>query len=169
MSLHVGIGSETCRSLHVSLSPEELGIPVSTHLRSRHYPRPHWLRQQRKRRRSTASVLSRRKIQKRQSRCHGPASGTSLQWLLQQPALSDEQMDENRILLQHGDERTDCFAGATSPTTAACFDTVLLKIGIIGVARAWVQICFGIVVRALILILDKQTNGSTEGDTVFYS
>ena len=78
-------------------------------------------------------------------------------------------MDKNRILLQHGDEHTDCFTGTTSPTTAACFDTVLLKIGIVGVARAWVQICLGVVVGALILILDKKADGSAEGGTMFYS
>ena len=78
-------------------------------------------------------------------------------------------MDKNIILLQQGDERTDCFTGTTSPTTAACFDAVLLKVGIVGVAWTWVQICLGIVVRALILILDKQTDGSAESDTAFCS
>ena len=72
-------------------------------------------------------------------------------------------------MLHHGDEHTDCFTGTTSSTTAACFDAVLLKVGIVGVARAWVQICFGIIVRALILILDKQADGSAEGDAVFRS
>jgi hypothetical protein len=84
------------------------------------------------------SVPFRQKTQKRQSQCHEPASGTSLQWLLQQPALRNERLDKNIILLQQGDERTDCFTGTTSPTTAACFDAVLLKVGIVGVARTWV-------------------------------
>ena len=85
------------------------------------------------------------------------------------PAATLPKKRKNTIMLQHGDEHTDCFTGATSPTTAACFDAVLLKVGIVSVARAWVQICFGIVVRALILILDKQTDGSAEGDAVFRS
>jgi hypothetical protein len=169
MSLHVGSGSETCRPVHASLSPEELGIPESMHPRSRRYPRPHRSRRRQGKRLSTANVFSRRKTQTRQSQCHEPASGISLQWLLQQPGLRNEQVDKNRILLQHGDERTDCFTGTTSPTSAACFDTVLLKVGIVSMARAWVQICFGIVVRALVLILDKQTDGSAEGDAMFRS
>ena len=78
-------------------------------------------------------------------------------------------MGKNKILLEHGDERTDCFTSTASPTAAACFDAILLKVGIVGVARAWVQICFGIIVRALILILDKQADGSAEGDAVFRS
>ena len=78
-------------------------------------------------------------------------------------------MDKNKILLQQGDERTDGFTGTASPTTAARFDTVLLKVGIVGVARAWVQICLGVVVRALILILYKQSDGGAESDTKFCS
>ena len=112
------------------------------------------------------SVSFRQKTQKRQSQCHEPASGTSLLWLLRQPALRNGRVNKHIILLQ-GDERTDCFTGTTSSTAAACFDAVLLKVGIVGVARTWVHICLGIVVRALILILDKQTDGGAESETVF--
>lgn len=53
---------------------------------------------------------------------------------------------------------TNSFARATAPPSAACFDAIFLQVGVIGVTRPRVKIGLGVIVRALVLVLDKQTD-----------
>jgi hypothetical protein len=61
---------------------------------------------------------------------------------------------------------TDGLSGAApTPTTAGLY-AVLLKVRIVSVAGARVEVGFGVVVRALIFVLDEKPYGSSESDTM---
>ena len=57
-------------------------------------------------------------------------------------------------------ERTNRFASTTPAAATARFDPIFLEVGIIGMARTWVQVCLRVVLWALILVFDEQANGS---------
>ena len=78
--------------------------------------------------------------------------------------------EEVSMRLGKGKEDRQLTYGLTSTTPAAPtarLDTVFLKVGIIGVARPWVQVCLRIIVRSLIFVLDQESNRSTEGNSHF--
>ena len=61
---------------------------------------------------------------------------------------------------------TDGLSGAApTPTTAGLY-TILLKVGVVSVTGARVEVGFGVVVRALIFVLDEKTYGSSESDAM---
>lgn len=66
-----------------------------------------------------------------------------------------------------GIDSTDSLASTAATATATGLDAVLLEVGIIGMARPRVEVGLGIVVRALIFVLDKETNGCAQGDAMF--
>ena len=61
---------------------------------------------------------------------------------------------------------TDGLSGAATTSTTAGLYTVLLKVRVVSVAGAGVEVGFGIVVRALIFVLDKKTDGSSKSDAM---
>lgn len=63
-------------------------------------------------------------------------------------------------------ELTDGLARAAAAPTAARFNTVLLEIGPVSVARAGVEVGLGVVLGSLVLVADEQPDGRAKGDAV---
>lgn len=57
-----------------------------------------------------------------------------------------------------GEDHTNGLAGTAASTTAAGLDAILLEVGVVGVTRPGVEISLGIIMRALILVLDEESN-----------
>jgi len=72
------------------------------------------------------------------------------QWHRRQRALGNEKKKKEKradkfrtaITEMDGDSLTNRFTSATSTTSTARFDAILLEVCIIGMARAWVKIGF---------------------------
>ena len=77
-------------------------------------------------------------------------------------------VDELQVLFGNGtsSNTTDSLAGTATSSSAACLDTILLKVGPVGVAGARIEIGLRVVPGALVFILDKKTNRSAESDAV---
>lgn len=66
-------------------------------------------------------------------------------------------------------ECTDGLASTAATTAAARFDTVLFEVSVVCVTRARIEVCFGVVFGALILVSDEESNRCPKGNTMLDS
>lgn len=77
-------------------------------------------------------------------------------------------VDEFQVLFSDGtsSDTTDSLAGTATSSSTARLDTILFKVGPVGVAGARIEIGLRVVPRALVFVLDKKTNRGAESDAV---
>lgn len=98
--------------------------------------------------------------------CRKLTSGTFRQWHRQQHVLFKcEEWKRGRRRIRF----TDGLTSTATATSTACLDAVFFEVSVVCVTRAGVEVCFGIVLWALILIFDKEPNRCSESNPMLDS
>lgn len=64
-------------------------------------------------------------------------------------------------------DTTDGLTRAAASAAATGLDAVLLEVRVVGVTGARIQVRFGVIVRALVLVLDEEGDGRAERNAMF--